>query len=291
MRDVATLLRSFPDPDSAPDPTPISEFGTTPLQAVQVGDPAVRGITDIEITQAIAACEMCQGVGYVTRAVPSTHVDFGRAVVCPQCASFIQEQNRRKLSRSIQATAALYATLLTGYTRYRFSNFDARVPGVSAAYNAVMAWTQGAVGEIVTRPWCFLYGPPGCGKTHLAGAAANYCDQLQVPVVLATLPELLGRLRSLAIADKEQFIEGLSRLPVLILDDLGVENRTAWTEESFYRILNARYLERLPTLFTANAAPADVWGTGTRETSRVLDQALCRNVPVAAADYRQRQRD
>ena len=39
---------------------------------------------------------------------------------------------------------------------------------------------------------------------------------------------------------------------LLVLDDLGAHNQTAWAEEQLYRILNGRYNNEAPTLITAN---------------------------------------
>ena len=55
---------------------------------------------------------------------------------------------------------------------------------------------------------------------------------------------------------------------LLVLDDLGAERLTDWVEETMNLIVNTRYNDRLPTIFTSNHE-----GVPDREN---LDSLLCR---------------
>lgn len=72
-------------------------------------------------------------------------------------------------------------------------------------------------------------------------------------MIATTAPDMYGRLRP-GGSDKgtETELKRLTRIPLLLLDDLGTEKLSEWTEEATYRIVNHRYNESLPLLITTN---------------------------------------
>ena len=125
-----------------------------------------------------------------------------------------------------------------------FETFDlSRNPKMRPALDAARA----------ARSLLFLYGPPGLGKTHLACAAMQGRRAMfwEVPEFLAWLRSFYGREQG---GDQvEQIVETYKSADfLLVLDDLGAHNQTAWAEEQLYRILNGRYNNEAPTLITAN---------------------------------------
>lgn len=132
-----------------------------------------------------------------------------------------------------------------------FETFDLkRNPKMEAAYKAALAMARGEGTDLL-----FLYGPSGLGKTHLACAvvkahpAALFWD---VPEFLAWLRSQFGK--ELGAEQVELTITGFIKNAdmLLVLDDLGAHNPTAWAEEQLYRILNGRYNNEAPTIITAN---------------------------------------
>ncbi len=102
-----------------------------------------------------------------------------------------------------------------------------------------------------------LIGPPGIGKTHIAvsvlrevirstGARGLYYDTR----------ELLKEIRSTYDATSNRVeldvIGPVMEAELLVLDDLGAERLTDWVEETMSLIVNTRYNERRPTIFTSN---------------------------------------
>lgn len=78
-------------------------------------------------------------------------------------------------------------------------------------------------------------------------------------------------------------MEDARQCPVLLLDDLGVEKRSPWTDEQMYRLLNHRYNEGLPTVIAANVVPEQL---EPRIASRMQDTSLSRVVVLAGEDQR-----
>lgn len=117
-----------------------------------------------------------------------------------------------------------------------------------------------------------LFGPTGVGKTHAALAIAKLATERGFSVIYGPTPTLLRKL------EKEHFgrAEGdteeiLLSCDLLILDDLGTEMSTSFTNSALYDILNGRMLHGLPTIISTNLSAAD-WAPryGEAIASRVL---------------------
>jgi len=78
---------------------------------------------------------------------------------------------------------------------------------------------------------------------------------------------------------------------LLVLDDLGAEKTSEWVEETMNLIVNTRYNERRPTIFTSNYAdiPDDtdpnalLFRIGHRMRSRLHE--MCEFIVMDGADY------
>ena len=78
-------------------------------------------------------------------------------------------------------------------------------------------------------------------------------------------------------------MEDARRCPVLLLDDLGSEKRSPWTDEQLYRLLNHRYNEGLPTVVASNVLLDEL---EPRIASRMRDSSLSREVVLSGEDQR-----
>ena len=79
--------------------------------------------------------------------------------------------------------------------------------------------------------------------------------------------------------DKESNINTLLdrayKCDLLILDDIGVERGTPWTQERLYDLLNTRYNECKCTIFTSNLSPSEIEDKlGTRIASRIRSSKI-----------------
>ena len=136
------------------------------------------------------------------------------------------------------------------------------------------------------KGWLLLEGAYGCGKTHLAAAIANDAVNRGVPTLFITVPDLLDSLR-FAYNDPEttfeQRFEEIRNASLLILDDFGTQNATAWAQEKLFQILNYRYINKLPTVITTNLILDEI---ESRIRSRLQDEEFVKYVKISAPDYR-----
>jgi DNA replication protein DnaC len=136
----------------------------------------------------------------------------------------------------------------------------------------------------------YFCGGVGTGKTHLAVAVMNELMQRKrVPSLFVTVPEFLDNLREAYMIpgrDLDEWMDTVKNADLLVLDDLGSERPTEWVRERLFVIVNHRYREALPTLFTSNIGPKDLASQlGERTASRII--AMCDWISLEGEDYRE----
>lgn len=143
----------------------------------------------------------------------------------------------------------------------RFDSFEQTSDNVGA-YNACVGFVNGFKAmqkdaDSVEKNGLFLYGSKGTGKTHLAASIANELIEQGVPVVFATMIDLLGKLKeSFEESQKGKRESDILRIfteaDLLIIDDFGKEQPTEWALTKIYQIVNARYEDYKPIIVTSN---------------------------------------
>ena len=135
--------------------------------------------------------------------------------------------------------------------------------------------------------WIVYEGPYGCGKTHLAVAIANArLEQFGDRVLFITTPDLLDFLRTTfnpnAEISYDESFDRIRNIPLLVLDDLGVENPSGWAKEKLFQLLNYRYVNGLSTAITTNTTLDEL---DPRISSRMMGKEV-KHIQIKAPDYR-----
>jgi DNA replication protein DnaC len=136
----------------------------------------------------------------------------------------------------------------------------------------------------------YFCGGVGTGKTHLAVAVMNeLIRKKRTPSLFVTVPELLDNLRETYNKpgrNLDEWMDAVQNAEFLVLDDLGSERTTEWVRERIFVIVNHRYREALPTVFTSNIGPKDLAEQlGERTASRII--AMCEWIQLEGQDYRE----
>ncbi|NLD46579.1 MAG: ATP-binding protein [Clostridiaceae bacterium] len=157
----------------------------------------------------------------------------------------------------------------------------------------------------------FLQGPVGTGKTHLSVATLRAivesnidtfgCRSSENPIygdkeyggyscAMISTAELLELFRQSSSAKKLKHaaveLHRLAKISeIIILDDIGIEYPSDWSQELLFSIIDLRYRMQRATILTSNCALKDLEERlGKRIVSRVFQ--MCEGVKVEGEDYR-----
>ena len=182
-------------------------------------------------------CPICIGAQRLRIDVPYGDPSFGKSILC-SCL-----EDRQKILRQQQLRQAAD---LDAFCDCTFKTFNFRIPGVQEAVRISLAYSMRPQG------WLLLVGPCGCGKTHLAAAIANQCLENGVSVYFTTVPDFYTPcVPPLDIPERyTQFSTWVRNVDLLILDDLGSQQTSAWSNEKLMQLLEYRTTLALPTIVT-----------------------------------------
>jgi DNA replication protein DnaC len=225
-------------------------------------------------------CPICGGMGRVKYNVPLEHPRFGKMFRCPNYPAAADTERQERL-RKVSNLNAFQDKVFATFEIERGGYSDSEMVSLRLAYNAAFTFAQ------IPQGWLLLEGAYGSGKTHLAAAVGNYRLAQGDNVLFITVPDLLDHLRAAYSPTSEttydENFERVKNASLLILDDLGVENPSAWAQEKLFQLLNHRYSYRVPTIITTNA---DIDTLDGRIRSRLLDLSVIHRVRISAPDYR-----
>ncbi|MEU3603753.1 ATP-binding protein [Streptomyces sp. NPDC006798] len=175
-----------------------------------------------------------------------------------------------------------------------------RYQKADAVHPAIAAWADRAATDPATAGNLLLTGTTGTGKTHQAYgalrriAAAGSTHPYEIRATTAA--DMYGLLRPKG-SDRgtEAELARLTRVPLLLLDDLGSAKASEWVEEITYRLVNERYNACRPTIYTSNLpARADrgpdlATALGDRIVSRLSEDTTV--VAITGTDRRRQNRN
>jgi DNA replication protein DnaC len=179
--------------------------------------------------------------------------------------------------------------------RYRGVSFDR--PPVLGMPEPIVSEVRRYVRDIDARldegRGLWLMGDVGTGKTTLAMIVSKAALDAGRSVAIYSLPRLLNLIRGAIETESGMigFLERLTAVDLLHIDDLGVENTTEWVLEQLYSIVNTRYEDERAMVVTTNLRYEElVQQLGERTISRLV--AICGNgLPLYGADERRALRD
>jgi len=133
--------------------------------------------------------------------------------------------------------------------------------------------------QINKKEGIYFLGGAGVGKTHIACAIAKELLSKNIPVMFLNTGKFLEEIRLGFNGDADEFggifKEVLEFEGVLILDDIGAEKATEWVRERLYLIINERYDQMRPIIFTSNNSISELSSKlGDRIASRIVGMSL-----------------
>jgi DNA replication protein DnaC len=223
------------------------------------------------------ACAICNDTGW-----KPIEVDGVARVV--RCDCWRQQANERAIAA---------ARIQKRYSHCELTNFEQHYDSLRDAYRKAVRFVEQFP---VVDKGLLLIGAHGVGKTHLAVAILKAVVRTKgARAYFYETGELLKLLRDTYASDTNEMdvLRPVLEADLLVLDDLGVEKTSEWVQEMIGHVVNIRYSERRPTVFTTNLVDSDdplhpksfLYRLGPRTRSRLFE--MCEWVYMEAIDSRE----
>jgi DNA replication protein DnaC len=225
----------------------------------------------------VPECPHCRGARFVYARTEGGKPDYSRTVPC-RCVDTVADAEKQKRLVDYSHLGTLRSLTFDNLLpEGRHGSPQHRV-AFKQAYEAALAFA--------TEPWGFLVftGPSGAGKTHLAAAITNRRIDSGHAVLYRSTPDMMDDLRAGFSANAESpyadAFDQVKNVPLLVLDDLGIQSDTAWAKEKLDQLITYRFNQELPTVLVT-ALPLEALDERLR--NRLADPRLARVFRLAEA--------
>jgi DNA replication protein DnaC len=215
---------------------------------------------------------LCDGSGFVVD--EATRV----AVACRCRPQRVERRRARSLSAVIPR-------------KYRGVSFDrppvSDLPGPQV--QVVKRYVRDIEQNLDDGRGLWFYGSVGTGKTTMAMLVSRSALDAGRSVAIYSLPRLLAEIRATFEADSEgsyvDFLDRLTVVDLLHIDDVGAERTSDWVLEQLYAIVNARYEDERSVIITTNLERDELVEQIRERTVSRLEE-MCTLVPLFGEDAR-----
>ncbi len=192
------------------------------------------------ITEPLAECKLCNDTGYVGNNV------------CQCAKSLAKKLLFNELSQSISLDSACFEDFdLNYYSDVATSHGIVPRKNMTAVFKMAREY---ALNFSTDSKSLLFMGGVGLGKTHLSVSIIREVINKGFGVIYGSAQNLFSA------AEKEHFsyenddrrLEAMLSADLLVIDDLGTEFSTSYTQSVFYNIVNTRINRRLPTIINTN---------------------------------------
>lgn len=173
--------------------------------------------------------------------------------MCRCLKTYYVEEQRKELSKLLDLGSQSFDTFDTDWYS------DQRAPGKTKSAREHMEWVYDTCVEYAhnfgKKPAnLLLFGRPGLGKTHLSAAIAREVSGKGFSVVYDTAGHIFERFEAQKFGrdEAERDVERVLNCDLLILDDLGAEFATAYSQSVLYQVINDRMTEGRATIISTN---------------------------------------
>lgn len=132
-----------------------------------------------------------------------------------------------------------------------------------------------------------LFGGVGTGKTYMSACIANALIDKGYPCLVTNFARLINTLQGM-YDGKQDYIDGLNKFSLLVIDDLASERDTEYMAETVQNIIDARYRSGLPMIITTNLTADELKHPAEIRKQRIYSRLfeMCVPIEVKGSDRR-----
>ncbi|MBR5874519.1 MAG: ATP-binding protein [Oscillospiraceae bacterium] len=210
-----------------------------------------------------------------------------RMCKCERDKREAEEAERKRKERQLRIERYRHTCLADEqYKECTFTADDGADPEASGRCRKyVEKWDKMAENNI----GLLLWGDVGGGKTFLAGCIANALIDMDIPATMTTIPKLVAAMTKDFGAERGNVLHMVANAPLLVLDDVGTERNTEYSNEQVYEIINTRYKAKKPLIITTNLTMKAMKETDDVTKKRIYDRLveMCTPCKVTSTGRRQ----
>ena len=218
-------------------------------------------------------CPQCRDSGWIG------------ATMCGCLQSLCTEEQNRRLSSLLDLQGQ-------SFDRFRLDFYGSPFSSDYMAMKTVFETCRRYAEQFPNFPRrnLLMTGTPGVGKTFLSACIARDVSAKGFSVVYDTAIHVFAQFEAEHFIRSDESREDKRRYlscDLLILDDLGSEMTTAFTQSALYELVNTRLLNHKSTVISTNLRPDELSGRySVQSTSRLLGEFLA--LHFQGPDLRQR---
>lgn len=217
---------------------------------------------------------------------------FGREIVVScickcRAEELVEEERQRELAKMQKIISS---NRRTGFPEsdmqyWTFDNDDGAHPGIM---RAMKIYVDNFPELSRQGKGLLLYGDVGTGKTFAAACVANALIDAGYSCLMTNFSRVLNTLWG--TEQKQDYIDKLNSFRLLILDDLGAERRSEYSQEQVFNIIDARYRAKLPLIITTNLDMDEIKNPKDIGNARIYDRVLEMCHPIQLTGFNRRRK-
>ena len=202
-----------------------------------------------------------------------------------------QEQEQEEKIKKYRQIERLKRASLLG-EKYRDALFEntetSHSKEFAVIYNRCRKYCEVADAVLEKGTGIYLFGTKGTGKSRLTACMGNELMQNLYTVLYTNFANISKKI----LGSKEDFIEQLGEIDFLFIDDFGTEkvtkgNEDIWLQEKVFEVINKRYINNKPIIFTSNYSLAELIsdrGMADKTVDRIME--MCEVMKLEGQSYR-----